>query len=183
MEKFLSVMNRILAPIKREMRTMIVRGIVRIITEDSKIQVFQVESFQDDVRDDVEHFQTFGFKSHTPANSEVIMLNVGGSNEHSVVVATENREALSNLDPLEEGDSIIYNKGGASLLLKEKNIEASIDKIKIENDSNELIAVLIEWLDQAIVNRNITAIGPQPLFPADVVEMQKIKAKLETFKL
>jgi len=183
MDKFLSAMNRILAPIKREMRTMIVRGLVKIITEEAKIQTFQVESFQDDVRDDVEHFHTYGFKSHAPVNSEVIMLNVGGSNEHSVVVGVENREVLKEVPTLNEGDSIIYNKGGASLHLNDKNIETKLDKIKIENESNELISVLLEWLDQAIVNQNITGIGPQPLFPADVAKMQAIKAKLETFKL
>lgn len=182
MDSFLNAMNRILAPIKREMKTMIVRGIVKIIQEDTKIQVYQVESFEDDLRDDVEKFQEFGFKSYAPVNSEVIMINVGGSNEHSVVISSEHRETLQKLEKLDEGDSMFYNKEGKYLHLKKKNLEGKVDKIKIENDDNELISVLIEWITQHIANNNITGIGPQPLHPADIVKMNDIKTKLESFK-
>ena len=130
----------------------------------------------------MENFQNFGFKSHAPVNSEVIMFNVGGNNEHSIVIGVENREVLATLPALDEGDSILYNKGGAHVQLKSENIEAKTGTLKIENDGEELVAILVDWITQAIANKNVTAIGPQPLFPADVALMEAIKARLETFK-
>ena len=176
-------MSRILAPLKREMKTMIVRGLARLIDDEQVIQRLQVESFADDVRDNVENFGSYGFKSHPPVNSEVIMVNVGGNNEHSVAIASENREVLRSIPSLKEGDSIQYNKEGAYTLLKGANVEIKTEKLSIENNGNELISVLVEWIDQAIANRNITGIGPQPLFPVDLIAMQQIKTKLESFKL
>lgn len=175
--------KRSIAPIKRQIRTMVVRGIIKIVEEDKKIQKVQIDTYEDETREDVERFNDFGFKSYPPVGTEAIMLSISGNNEHMAVIATENREILKELPDLEEGDCIIYTKEKKYLHFKEKNIEISLEKIKIENDDNELISVISDFIDQVRKSKWNTAIGPQPIFEADGILLDDIKSKIDSFKI
>ena len=181
LRKFITSM---VAPLKRKVNLMVSRAVVASIKDSGGLQLMQLKLLADEVTDDAENFQEFGFISKPPAGSEAIALSVGGNREHIVIVATNNRAGREFAQALiDDGDSIFFNNSQKYLMLKGNNLEGKVDKVKIENASNELISVLVEWLDQHIINRNITGIGPQPLFPADKAAMEAIKTKLESFKV
>jgi phage gp45-like len=163
---------------------MVSRAVLSSLASEGGIQKVQLKLLADEVTDDAQNFQEFGFISKPPAGTEAVALSVGGNREHVVVVATNNRAARAALSSLMgDGDSMFFNNSQKYLMLKGDNLEGSVSKVKIENDSNELISVLVEWIEQHIANRNITAIGPQPLYPPDLAALEAIKAKLETFKV
>jgi phage gp45-like len=108
------------------------------------------------------------------------MLSVGGNRDHGIVIATEHRDhRFKNLD---EGDTVLYNKNGKYIHLKGDNIEALVSKLKIENDSHEMVAVLSEFMQEVIDGLTFTAIGPQPWIPATKAKLEAVKTKMDTFK-
>lgn len=178
------IINTATAPIRRKVNLMVSRAVISSLSSDGGLQLLQLKLLADEVTEDAQNFQEFGFISKPPAGTEAVALSVGGNREHVVVVATNNRAARQALASLMgTGDAMFFNNNQKYLLLKGDNLEGKMSKIKLENDSNELIAVLVEWIEQHIANRNITGIGPQPLHPADIAAMEAIKTKLESFKV
>lgn len=179
-DTILKLFNKAIAPLKRKVLLMIGRGVLLAIKDSDKIQIAQGSILAGETKDEIEVFNNFGFTSHPPANTECIIVSIGGNREHSVVIASENREL--RLKDLPEGASAQYNKNGKYLKLIDDDAEMLIEKLKIENSSHELIAVLSEWMDKIILGTTITAIGPQPWTDATIAQLQAVKTKLDTFK-
>lgn len=173
--------SKAISPLKRKVLLMIGRGIMLAIKDSEKIQQAQASFFSGETKEDIEVFQLFGFTSHPPLNTECIMVSVGGNREHGVIIASENREF--RLKDLPQGASAQYNKNGKYIKLIEDNAEISVEKIKIENSSEELITVLFDFMDEVIKGKTITGIGPQPWDPSTVIALNAVKDKLETFKI
>lgn len=173
--------NKAMAPIKRKVLLMVARGIMLAIKDGGSIQIAQGSFLADETKDQVEVFNHFGFTSNPPSQTECIMLSVGGNREHSVIIATENRDL--RLKDLPSGDSAMYNKNGKYIKLLGDNADILVEKLKITNSSHELVAVLSEWMDEIIKGKTITAIGPQPWDPGTVILLQAVKDKLDTFKV
>ena len=127
-------------------KSVILKGTV-ISTEDKDIQLNEVETFPEDVKQNVENFQTYGLKGYPPPQSECILLNVGASTENPLIIGAQNRDVLAALPRLTIGDCVLYNSEGSLVHLKSGNVEIISSKIRIENEANELIAVLIELID------------------------------------
>lgn len=169
-------------PLKNKILLMVGRGIIMAVNDSNKIQQMQITLLADEVKDQVEVFNHFGFTSNAPGGSECIMLSVAGSRDHGVVIATENREM--RLKGLVSGESAQYNLNGKYIWIKESdNIEMLLKKIKIQNDDHEMITVLSEFMDEVIKGLTITAIGPQPWEPATKAKLEAVKEKLDTFKV
>lgn len=176
----IKIISKVIAPLKRKILLSVAHGLIEATKDDGPIQLVQATFLADETKNDVRKMHHFGFSSNAPAGSELIAVSVAGNREAAVIIASENREFRHK--GLDEGDAIIYNKNGKLIHLKGDNIEALCSKIKIENDSHELIAVLVEWTEKAIAAKNITAIGPQPMDPGSIAALEVVKAKLETFK-
>ena len=81
-------LNRILAPIKRSLKLLINRGVMAFVSDEHKRQNLQIRLQSDEVIDDAERFQNYGFSS-VPVAGEVIALEVGGKRSHVVVIVVE----------------------------------------------------------------------------------------------
>lgn len=180
-EDVLKILRQYIAPLKRRVQLMVGRAIITAANDSTNIQQVSVKIYADDVKDKTESFSQFGFTSNPPNGTECIILSVGGNRDHSVIVATENRDL--RLKGLAPGDSAQYNKNGKYIKLIGDDCEMLLSKLKIENDSNELIAVISEWMDEVSKGLVITAIGPQPWDPATKTKLEAVKAKLDTFKV
>jgi len=177
------MLRRYLEPIKRKIQTLLTKGTIRRVDQPGGLTKFQVESFKDDIKEDIENYSQFGFKSHPPKGSECILSCVGGNNEHIVAVATEHQATLKSLPELKEGEAIMYDNTGKYIHIKGGNIEAMASKIKIQNDSEELISLLSEAIQQIRISKWNSVAGPLPIFEADGVKLDMIKQRLDTFKV
>lgn len=98
--------RKLVAPLERRVRVAIARGIVELVNDTTRCQTLQVSVRSDELRDDAEHFQQFGFTSHPPVGSEAVVLSVGGASDHPIVVAVEDRNTRPT--DLAEGESAQY---------------------------------------------------------------------------
>jgi phage baseplate assembly protein V len=133
-------LNRVLAPIRRRIDNMVARAVVRSSIDSTKLRELQIEILRGELRDRVEHFQEYGFTSRPLDGAEVVGLFVGGSRDHPLIIASEDRRyRIKNLEKGEvalytdEGDYIHFKRGG--------NIEVLAGtKVKVTAPDVEIIA-------------------------------------------
>lgn len=180
-DDIVKIIKKVTEPLRRKVVLMVGHGIVESTNDSGDIQLIQGSLLKGETNSKIRKMHQYGFSSNAPAGSEFILVSVAGNREAGVAIASENRATrIKNLSP---GDSIIYNADGTFIHMKGANIEAKLSKIKIENDSYEMIAVMSEFMDKVINGLVFTAIGPQPWIPATKTELLAIKAKLDSFKV
>lgn len=178
---FLEWFNRAIEPFKNRLMLMVNRAVITSTNDSKAIQTVQVKVLAGETKKEVPCIQHFGFSSHAPASSDAIMISVNGNRENSAIIGSENREF--RFKSLDEGDAVIYNKGGKFVHVKGENVEMLLDKLIINNSSHEMVSVLSEFMQGVIDGLNETAIGPMPLTPATIAALTLIKDKLDTFKV
>ncbi|MGR6980802.1 phage baseplate assembly protein V [Testudinibacter sp. P27/CKL/0425] len=109
-------LNRLLSPIKRGLKLMVSRAVVSIVTDSLARQNLQLRLQSDEVADDVERFQNYGFSSF-PKAGEAIVLSVGGKRSHLVAIVVDDKGVRPTA--LKSGDTVVYHAEGHQLLLTE----------------------------------------------------------------
>ena len=120
--------------LKRKLQLLVSRAVVNIVTDSLRQQNLQINLLDGETADDVERFQNYGHTSVPPADSEAIVLSVGGKRQHLVAVVVDSKS--SRLKDLKSGDSALYHLDGHYLLLTEeqlvnlfcKNLHAKADE-------------------------------------------------------
>ncbi|MCK5602853.1 phage baseplate assembly protein [Candidatus Pacearchaeota archaeon] len=112
---------KLIAPLKRRVQLMIGRAILETINDTTKVQSVKASLFQDEVLDDVERFQEYGFTSVPFKNCEAIAVCVGGGRSHAVIIATDDRTRRPT--GLAKGDAAMYNGHGVRVKVDHANDE------------------------------------------------------------
>ena len=106
------------------------RGVLHLVKSADNIQKVQASGLADETLQDVELMQQFGFTSVPPANTQAVILPIGGQTTHGIVIATEN--GSFRLKNLQGGEVAIYDESGSSIVLKKgRLIEIDCDVLKI----------------------------------------------------
>lgn len=111
-----TAIRKLTAPLQRRVRLMVSRGIVRLVNDAATMQELQLGLLADETRDSVERAQNYGFSSRPHAGAEAIVVCVGGSRDHSVCIAVDDRRY--RVRGLQEGEVAIYTDEGDSIVLK-----------------------------------------------------------------
>jgi phage baseplate assembly protein V len=107
------------------------RGRLTRVNASQPIQSAQVAALADEVLQDVEQIQQFGFTSNPPVGSEAIVLPLSGQTSHGIIIATEYGEY--RIKALAAGEVAVYNQSGASITLKNgKLIEIDCETLNIK---------------------------------------------------
>lgn len=109
-------LNRVLAPLKRGLKSMVSRAVVSIVMDSFARQNLQVRLQADEVADEVERFQNYGFSS-VPKAGEAIVVSVGGKRSHLVAVVVDDKSCRPS--GLKSGDVVVYHSEGHQLLFTE----------------------------------------------------------------
>jgi phage baseplate assembly protein V len=112
----LDTFRALLRPVARRVALLASRGVVRLSDDAHKLQELQVGLLKGETRGPLERFGEFGWTSRPPVGSEVVALFFGGSRDHGVVVAVEDRNTRPQ--GLQEGEALAYNAFGVRILLK-----------------------------------------------------------------
>lgn len=104
-------------------RLMLARGIIKLINDGTGVQSVQVELLEDEVQDDVERFQEYGFTSKPHSGAEAIVAFVGGLRSHGIVIGVEDRRY--RLKNLADGEVAVYDDLGQIIHLKRDGIVIS----------------------------------------------------------
>jgi len=168
-DKLRKFIVQVVSPFKILINTMVTRAVIAAVNDSKKMQVVKVKMLAGETRADVERFQNFGFSSNPPVGSECIALAIGANRDHLVIINTDDRNtrqkeidagdaivydaggnklhfknggnveitALTGLVKTITGDETITAENIKATLAE--NFELELSKVKIENDTAELI--------------------------------------------
>lgn len=99
---------------------MIARGSVVLASASRKLQTLQLRLTAREVKDNVEHFEPYGFTSNPKDGAEALVAFLGGDRSHGVAfMVTDRRVRLQGLQP---GEVAIFTHEGQALVLKNGRI-------------------------------------------------------------
>lgn len=125
--------SRLLRPLWQRMALMVGRAVLRLVDDGPGIQSVQVELLADEVRAEVERFQEYGFTSVPFPGAEVAAVAVGGSRDHLIVVAVDDRRY--RMKGLQAGEVAIYTDEGDFVHLKRGGVIAVHAGTRLEIDA------------------------------------------------
>jgi phage baseplate assembly protein V len=108
--------RRIVAPVMRQVRLLISRGVVELVNDSLKCQGLQVSLLADELRDNVERFEDYGMTSHPFTGSEVLYLSVGGNRSLGVAVRVLDRRYRPK--SMGEGDVCLFTNNGERVYIE-----------------------------------------------------------------
>jgi phage baseplate assembly protein V len=116
--------RRVVAPVIRQVRLLISRGVVELVNDSLKCQGLQVSLLADELRDNVERFEDYGMTSHPFIGAEVLYLSVGGNRSLGVAVRVLDRRYRPK--SMGEGDVCLFTDKGERVY-----IESSSDIVNL----------------------------------------------------
>lgn len=112
------VIDRALQPVQRKLRMMVTRGVVKLVDASTLLQELQVAAVGEELLDNIEHWEPYGYTSRPQPGAEALLLSLGGDRGHTVAVSVADRRfRLKGLAAGEvalftdEGDVIHFKRG------------------------------------------------------------------------
>lgn len=122
--------GRMIDPLKRRIMMMAARGIVRIVNDGLKLQAIQATFMANETRNNLEHFQQYGFTHHPKPGAECVAIFLGGNRDHGIIISVDDRRY--RLVGLQEGEVALYTDEGDSVILKRgKNMELNTNTLTV----------------------------------------------------
>jgi phage baseplate assembly protein V len=128
-QALLRAVDRAVAPLKRQIRLTVGRGILTLINDTTLLQEVQVKLLKmpnpnggvdDELADGTEVMRQYGFTSHPHPGAECVYLSVGGIRSHGIVVAIDDRRY--RLKATKEGEVALYDDLGQVVHLRRDGI-------------------------------------------------------------
>lgn len=127
-------LNRYIAPLKRKILSMIGKALIEAVNDNTKLQTVKISLLKDELADEVDRVQNFGFTSNPPVNSEAVAISAGGDRGNMIVIVVDNSE--TRLTGLESGESAVYNAFETFIkLLKDKKIIIQGDNVFVGGET------------------------------------------------
>lgn len=143
---------RLMAPLARRLGNMVARGAVSAVNAASKMQSLQLRLMAGEAKDNVEHFEPFGFTSKPKPGAEHITLFLDGDRSHGVtIVVADRRYRLTGLD---DGESALYDAYGNKVHLKKDGTMAVVASTQVQ-----ITSPLVTMSGNLQVSGNISAGG------------------------
>lgn len=143
-------LERAMRPFMQRLQLMVGRAVVSLVKDGLKLQGLQVTLLADEVRDEVERFQQYGFTSHPHPGAEALVVCVAGNRDHAVVVAVDDRRF--RLKSLQQGEVALYTDQGDKVVLKRDGVIELTASTKVR-----IVSPLVECTGDVDVAGTVTA--------------------------
>lgn len=110
-----------LTDLRNRIWAMIARGCLSAADGTRPMRVIQAKLFAGEVREDVEHFEPYGFTSEPHVDSEPLVLSLSGNRDHSIAVCIADRRY--RLRGLKTGEVALYDDLGQKVHLTRDGID------------------------------------------------------------
>lgn len=107
----------LLEPIRNRIRMMFARCIVSLINDSTNMQIVQIKVGKNEVQDDIERVQDYGFTSVPRPGSEALMGFLNGNRDHGIAIKID--DSRVRIKDLESGEVAVYNYTGVKILMKD----------------------------------------------------------------
>jgi len=108
--------DRLVAPLRRKIQLMISKAVLNSLDNSSPIPVLKAQTSKDEILDNIEYIEPYGFTSHPGKGAEVVVFCVGGNRELPVAVSVG--QSGDRRSDLAEGEVAIYHKDGHAVVLR-----------------------------------------------------------------
>ncbi len=105
-------LSKVLAPIKRRIQLLIGRAIVAMVDNSEGTQRLQLTVLADEIADNVEHFEEYGFTSYSQDGGEGVVGFLGGNRDHGIVLCVNDRRYRPT--DLSQGETAMYTSEDVS---------------------------------------------------------------------
>lgn len=106
----MSDLSRALGPMARRIGNMLARGVVTAVKEGSKLRSLQVRMMAGEIKDDIEHFEPYGYTSRPLPGAEHVSAFFDGDRSHGVTLMVADRRY--RLAGLEAGEVALFDDLG-----------------------------------------------------------------------
>lgn len=102
--------------VANRVRTLVNKAVLRGVSDGGRQQRVQVSVLKDEVKDNVQRIQNYGFTSNPLPGSQVIMLCLGGDRDHPIAIAVDDADKRpKNLEP---GEVAFYHHNGSTIIFR-----------------------------------------------------------------
>lgn len=116
MHPLIELCAKMVAPVSRRVANLVGRGVVDATDDSAKIQLSKISLLDSEVRDEIEHFQPYGFTSNPRDGAEAVVVFMGGRRDHGLAIQVDDRRY--RIRNLESGEVAIYNDTGAKIVMR-----------------------------------------------------------------
>ncbi len=116
----LEAIEKMTAAARGRAALMVGRCILRAIGDGKAVQLVQAQLLAEEVHDDVERIQEYGFTSVPKPGAEGVVVFVGGNRDHGLLIAVEDRRF--RLKGLASGEVAVYDDQGQKVHLTRAGI-------------------------------------------------------------
>jgi phage gp45-like len=128
--------KRIIDPLYRRIQGIVARAIIKNIDDSEKMQKVQIGILKDEIRDDVDRVQQYGFTSCPKPGADAVVIFVGGNRDHGIVIATD--DARYRFKSMADGEVALYTDEGDYIQLSRGKIIKIKAQTKLQIDTPEL---------------------------------------------
>lgn len=130
---------KIIDPLKKRIMNFLSRGVVRGIDDTKGLQRVKCSLMANEVQDNMERFQNYGFTSHPLDGAESLALFHSGNRDHGIIIAIDDRRF--RIKGMEKGEVALYTdegdyihfKRGQKIEIETKNLTINAaDEVNIE---------------------------------------------------
>lgn len=133
----LETLYRAIRPLKTKVQMMIGRCVLQAVNDEKKMQLVKISGYANEVLEDIERFQDYGFTSNPLPGAEACAVFVGGKREHGIVVKIDDRRY--RFKGMESGEVAIYTDEEDFIHFKRTNeIEINSKKKLVANVTEDV---------------------------------------------
>ena len=106
--------------VAQRLGNMLSRGLVSVVEAGTKMQRLQVRLLAGETKDEIEHFEPYGWTSHPKPGAELVAAFLDGDRSHGVVLVVADRRY--RLTGLQAGEVAIHDDQGQKVHLTRDGI-------------------------------------------------------------
>lgn len=130
LKDIIKIINQNLAPVMKRVKLTVGKCVIDSITDTTGLQTHKIVLLADEVLDEIERIQEYGFTSVPLPGCEGVAVFVGGNRGNGSIIATDDRRYRPT--SLEPGDVAIYSKTGNMVkVLADGSIVIDSEKIEL----------------------------------------------------
>lgn len=112
--------GKMIAPYARRISNMLARGTLAAVNAASKMQGLQLRLLAGEVKDNVEHFEPYGFTSNPKGGAEAVAVFLDGDRSHGIAIVVADRRY--RLTGLQTGEVALHDDQGQKVHLTRAGI-------------------------------------------------------------
>lgn len=130
----IEAIQKLTEDMRGKVRLMVGRAILAAIGDAGPIQTAQARLLADEMHDDMERVQEYGFTSVPLPGAEAVVVFVGGNRDHGLIVATDDRRY--RIKGQQGGEVAIYTDEGDTIILKRgRTVEITTQTLLVKASS------------------------------------------------